>query len=139
MSSEESDPKPNKNEEVTESEDNSKSQTKPVANKKGPKNWDKIAKDLGADDEDEGDADQLFKKLYAQADEETRRAMNKSFVESNGTTLSMDWKKVSKKFVKPYKDKASDEELSSSDSDSEDERKGMRRINMKDLREKSKP
>lgn len=126
----------------------SKSETKPVSEPKpevkrfGFKNWDRIAKELGADDEDEADADQLFKKLYASADEDTQRAMNKSYVESNGTTLSMDWKKVGKKFVKPYKDKGSDDELSdTSDSDFEsgDGRKGFKRIDMKELRDKYKP
>lgn len=35
--------------------------------------------------------------MCAGADEETRRAMNKSYQESNGTSLSTNWKDVSKK------------------------------------------
>ncbi|CCD26242.1 co-chaperone SGT1 NDAI_0H00680 [Naumovozyma dairenensis CBS 421] len=54
------------------------------------------------DDDEEGDsADAFFKKLYAGADPETQRAMMKSFIESNGTTLNTNWEEVSKKFVKP--------------------------------------
>jgi suppressor of G2 allele of SKP1 len=78
----------------------------PTSSKSGPKNWDKLASDLtkkkakeksggddgGAsdyDDEDgEGDpVNAFFKKLYKDADPDTRRAMVKSYQESNGTTL----------------------------------------------------
>jgi hypothetical protein len=41
--------------------------------------------------------DDLFRHLYANADEASRRAMNKSYSESQGTTLSMDWKAIAKK------------------------------------------
>ncbi|CDK29848.1 unnamed protein product [Kuraishia capsulata CBS 1993] len=57
------------------------------------KNWSELDLD---DEEDNTNVDQFFKKLYADADDETRRAMMKSFVESNGTALSTDWTSVSK-------------------------------------------
>lgn len=95
----------------------------PTSSRTGPKDWDKLAEDLtrkrapknsrdGADDDDEGaddggdydmdDGDEVnffFKKLYASADPDTRRAMIKSYQESNGTALSTDWKQVSKATV----------------------------------------
>lgn len=44
-----------------------------------------------------GDAvDGFFKKLYASADPDTRRAMTKSYVESQGTSLSTNWGEVGK-------------------------------------------
>ncbi|OJJ48455.1 hypothetical protein ASPZODRAFT_150681 [Penicilliopsis zonata CBS 506.65] len=55
----------------------------------------------GADsvDSDAGGADPVdsfFKKLYANADPDTRRAMIKSFTESQGTALSTNWSEVEK-------------------------------------------
>ncbi len=89
-----------------------KTEQKSVVIKKEPKNWDKIVKQLEAQDEEEEQSiDNLFQKLYSSANDDTRRAMQKSFYESNGTTLSMDWKTVGKKFVKPYDETHSDEHL----------------------------
>lgn len=63
-------------------------------------NWSKI--DLGDEadnDEDAASADAFFQKLYADSDPDTKRAMMKSFVESNGTALNTNWEDVSKKKV----------------------------------------
>ncbi|KLJ11979.1 hypothetical protein EMPG_09620 [Blastomyces silverae] len=68
---------------------------------------DKDAKE-SVDDEDEGaesdnsdygtgdPVDSFFKKLYAKADPDTRRAMVKSYYESEGTALSTNWGEVGK-------------------------------------------
>ena len=88
----------------------------PTSSKSGPKNWDKLADDLtkkpkpkaGAEaedatadgsyedlDEEDGDpASAFFKKLYKNADPDTRRAMMKSYQESSGTVLSTNWTDV---------------------------------------------
>ncbi|KAL8832808.1 MAG: hypothetical protein Q9170_004730 [Blastenia crenularia] len=87
----------------------------PTSSKSGPKNWDKVAEDLTkkpkeenkqgeeggdneADDDFEG-ADPVngfFQQLYSRADPDTRRAMMKSYQESNGTALSTNWSEVGK-------------------------------------------
>jgi suppressor of G2 allele of SKP1 len=46
--------------------------------------------------EDQADINKFFQRIYADADEDTRRAMIKSYQESGGTTLSTDWSKVGK-------------------------------------------
>lgn len=90
----------------------------PTSSKSGPKDWDKVARDLTRSKKNkdivEGEAanvedaeydseaesgdpvNHFFKKLYKDADEDTRRAMMKSYVESNGTALSTNWKEVGK-------------------------------------------
>ncbi|KAJ1030095.1 hypothetical protein NDA16_001008 [Ustilago loliicola] len=50
----------------------------------------------------EADINKFFQKLYADADEDTKRAMIKSYQESGGTTLSTDWAKVGKEQVKTH-------------------------------------
>lgn len=109
----------------------------PTSSRTGPKNWDKLASDLtakkpkskakgkakdkqaGSDSDDDGDEDYdsdvggdavdgFFKKLYAGADPDTRRAMMKSFTESNGTSLSTNWNEVGSKRVEEVKSKSDD-------------------------------
>ncbi|CAI7575734.1 hypothetical protein N7533_010755 [Penicillium manginii] len=93
----------------------------PTSSRHGAKDWDKVASSLtsskskgkkkekegAAGDESDaesvdsdfgGDAvDGFFKKLYAGADPDTRRAMMKSYVESQGTSLSTNWSEVGTK------------------------------------------
>jgi suppressor of G2 allele of SKP1 len=91
----------------------------PTSSKTGAKNWDALAasytkkpsekkatsdgeegeeEDMKVDSDDEASdaVDGFFKKLYKDADPDTRRAMMKSFLESNGTALSTNWSEVGK-------------------------------------------
>ncbi|OOQ88671.1 SGT1 and CS domain protein [Penicillium brasilianum] len=99
----------------------------PTSSRHGAKDWDKVASSLTAkksketnektkkddtgdvsdaesvDSEFGGDAvDGFFKKLYAGADPDTRRAMMKSYVESQGTSLSTNWSEVGNKKMEPH-------------------------------------
>ncbi|XP_073007901.1 protein SGT1 homolog [Typha latifolia] len=71
---------------------------------KGNVDWDKLEAQVKKEEKDEkldGDAalNKLFRDIYKDADEDMRRAMMKSFVESNGTVLSTNWKEVGSKKV----------------------------------------
>lgn len=73
----------------------------PTSSTKGPKNWDKIAKDVEEEEKKEqleGDAavNKLFQQIYADSSDEVKRAMMKSYMESKGTVLSTNWKEVAK-------------------------------------------
>lgn len=101
----------------------------PTSSRHGAKDWDKVASSLTSkkpkdkkdkkdrDGERGGDAsdaesvssefggdavDGFFKKLYAGADPDTRRAMVKSYVESQGTSLSTNWSEVGNKTMEPH-------------------------------------
>jgi suppressor of G2 allele of SKP1 len=67
-----------------------------------PKDWDMIAQNVDeelAQDKPEGDAamQQLFQQIYAQANDDTKRAMIKSYQTSGGTVLSTNWQEVAQK------------------------------------------
>ncbi|KAK4262816.1 hypothetical protein QN277_028324 [Acacia crassicarpa] len=71
---------------------------------KPKKDWDKLEALVKKEEKEEkldGDAglNKLFRDIFQNADEDMRRAMTKSFVESNGTVLSTDWKEVGSKKV----------------------------------------
>jgi suppressor of G2 allele of SKP1 len=74
----------------------------PTSSRTGSKNWDTLEKDAIKDAEEwekpDGDAaaNALFRDLFKNATPEVRRAMEKSYVESNGTALSTNWEDVSK-------------------------------------------
>ncbi|WZY69341.1 hypothetical protein YC2023_001581 [Brassica napus] len=68
------------------------------------KDWDKLEAEVKKQENDEkleGDAalDKSLREMYSNADEDMRRAMSKSFVESNGTVLSTNWKEVGAKTI----------------------------------------
>lgn len=68
------------------------------------KDWDALAREVEEEEQREleqagGSVDALFKSIYAKADDDTRRAMMKSFIESKGTVLSTNWKEVGTKTI----------------------------------------
>jgi suppressor of G2 allele of SKP1 len=60
------------------------------------KNWDKLVKELEDTDKDEGTIQNTFQDIFKNADEDQRRAMEKSMYESGGTVLSTNWSEVGK-------------------------------------------
>ena len=49
------------------------------------------------DEDDENELEDFFKKLYKDVDDDTRRAMMKSYVQSNGTVLTTNWSEAKDK------------------------------------------
>lgn len=81
-----------------------KTQRPSYPSSKSKVDWDKLEAQVKIEEKDEkldGDAalNKLFRDIYLDADEDMRRAMTKSFVESNGTVLSTNWKDVGSKKV----------------------------------------
>ena len=69
---------------------------------KNKKDWSKVDSEITELEKkgelDDGDPlNSFFKKIFAGGDEDTRRAMMKSFQESNGTVLSTNWSDIGKK------------------------------------------
>ena len=68
----------------------------------GPKDWSKIEKEILAEEAEEqkntksSSVDDFLKQIYANATDEQKRAMVKSFQTSNGTVLSTNWDEVKK-------------------------------------------
>ncbi|KAG2240325.1 hypothetical protein Bca52824_090815 [Brassica carinata] len=74
---------------------------------KKAKDWDNLEAEVKKQEKDEkleGDAacNKCFREMYLNADEDMRRAVSKSFVESNGTVLSTNWKEVEAKTIESH-------------------------------------
>ncbi|TIB38497.1 hypothetical protein E3P77_00810 [Wallemia ichthyophaga] len=78
--------------------------TQPQQHPTNTKDWNKIAieqdKEEKEDKNQDTNPDDFFKKLFAGADDDVRKAMMKSYQESGGTTLSTNWDEVKKGEVK---------------------------------------
>jgi suppressor of G2 allele of SKP1 len=65
---------------------------------KSKTNWTELEKEAAKIEEEEQDPMQKFlKTIYKDADEDTKRAMLKSYSESCGTVLSTNWKDIKQK------------------------------------------
>ncbi|KAJ1966269.1 Cochaperone protein [Dipsacomyces acuminosporus] len=85
--------------EKSQAELNAASGPQNLSNSRKGISWDKIAADAERETAlkaSEKNVNELFQSIYKDADEDTRRAMMKSYIESNGTALSTDWKSVGK-------------------------------------------
>lgn len=86
---------------------NSAAPSAPISQVKRTKNWEGITTEiLSSEKEKSTDEDPnvggdstlngFFQKIFGDADEDTKRAMMKSYQESGGTTLSTNWDEVKK-------------------------------------------
>lgn len=66
---------------------------------KKSKDWNALAREVDEETKPEGEQalNALFQQIYKDADPDTKRAMMKSFVESNGTCLSTNWSEIGSK------------------------------------------
>eukprot|EP01070_Trichotokara_eunicae_P008168 Trichotokara_eunicae@DN5660_c0_g1_i3.p1 len=69
--------------------------TKPEQKK--TKNWEQIVADAESSDEEKGNPEKFFQKIYQNADDDTKRAMMKSYVESGAQEINTQWGEVEKK------------------------------------------
>jgi suppressor of G2 allele of SKP1 len=77
------------------------SSTEPTSSSK-KKDWNAVEREINAEEESEKPQGEealfkLFRSIYSNANEDTKRAMVKSFQTSGGTVLSTNWDEVSKK------------------------------------------
>jgi len=67
------------------------------------RDWSRVEKELEKelDDKKEGEQalNEMFQKIYGDANDDVRKAMNKSFSESGGTVLSTNWAEIGKEKV----------------------------------------
>lgn len=67
------------------------------------RDWSKVEKllDQEAEEKKEGESalNEMFQKIYSDASDEVKKAMNKSFQESGGTVLSTNWSEIGKNKV----------------------------------------
>ena len=76
---------------------------KPVypSSAKNKKDWVEVDKIVKKETE-ERSFNETWQDIWKNADDETKNAMEKSMVESNGTVLNMNWGEVKKETIKPY-------------------------------------